>query len=199
MTQAAHQEWTDMADICFTGHRTDRLPAGCEQRVRDRIQRLVDLAIQKRHREFIAGGAMGVDHWAAEAVLGMEARGAILTVSVPHPQYREKKWHAAQRRDFDRLLARLRTPHKCHFVYNGKEPYNNAHSLERNIWMVEHSKIVFSVWDGVRRPSGTFHCLQYAWSKGRLAVNIFPDSGDIKVVMERRQTDFTPDLLPRLS
>lgn len=66
--------------VCFTGHRPERLggyfPNPIQARVKDSLRKAVQKAVQENIENFISGGALGVDQWAAEIILEMKGQGA---------------------------------------------------------------------------------------------------------------------------
>jgi uncharacterized phage-like protein YoqJ len=69
-----------MLSCAFTGHRPDKLLCGnneqhpaCLSIKAVLLQQITRLYVQRGVTQFIAGGALGIDQWAAEAVLAFRA------------------------------------------------------------------------------------------------------------------------------
>jgi uncharacterized phage-like protein YoqJ len=64
--------------VCFSGHRTEKLPAVCQtEEGRKMLASFIVAAVEDSLKEgydtFITGGARGIDLWAALIIVGMKA------------------------------------------------------------------------------------------------------------------------------
>jgi uncharacterized phage-like protein YoqJ len=182
--------------VCFTGHRPDKVGGYNEDNdtaiwVKAALSRMIRGAISKGTTTFISGMALGVDTWAAEAVLyeRINAPQIRLIAAVP----------------FARQGSRWRTPalgrwmsilEQSNLVYNeGKvttvdtirhllgvaDNYSTKEvsSLlnRRNEFMVSQSLGVIAIWDG--SSGGTGNCVEYALRKRRPVCQINPITREI--------------------
>lgn len=139
---------------CFTGHRPEKLTKP-ENKIIKELEAAVQQAVQDGYRTFITGMARGVDIWAAEIVLKLQAAGQPLKL-VCAPPYSgfEQVWDQAWQR---RYHAVLKQADWVQFVCAG---YSKSCFQIRNQWMVDHSARVIAVWNGEK--SGTQNTLHYA-------------------------------------
>lgn len=158
-----------MKACCFSGHRPDRFPwgtderdAGC-RRLKKLLKEEIENALLDGYTHFIAGGASGVDTWAAEIVLELKRRGKkplTLEIAVPFAGY-------------NRLLGRgeAKRQQKISGAADRVTVVSQMKSVlayyERNRYMVDGSQRLIAVYDhaaGIR--GGTFQTLRYAEKKG---------------------------------
>ena len=90
---------------CFTGHR--RLPAGAAGVLAGRLDRTVDGLISSGILNFIAGGALGFDTLAAQAVLRAKDRDprVRLILAIPCAD-QNSNWSPRQREVYDSIRLR---------------------------------------------------------------------------------------------
>ena len=164
------QEMSDLPilkTIAVTGHRPPRF-GGYDERSNDTIiavkrspEQVVDLLVEAGAETFISGVALGVDTWAAEAVLGWKKRHPQIRLmcAVPHENV-EVKWPPASQTRFHSILKRA-----DRVVLVSKGDYSPEKLLKRNEWMIDHADGLLAVWDG--SPGGTAHTVHYAESVGK--------------------------------
>lgn len=118
--------------------------------------------------------ALGVDTWAAEAVL---LCGHL--TNPEHHQYRliavipfvgqQNKWPIESQLKWTKII------HKADdLFFVDKEGYAPWKLTNRNKWMVDRSDVVIAVWDGEKK-GGTYHCVSYAEKQGKKIINLWPD------------------------
>lgn len=117
--------------------------------------------------------ALGVDTWAAEAVI--DARRTFpneeikLICAIPFDG-QESRWPEMSK---DRYTWILDQADEIHIVCSGG--YHPYKMQKRNEWMVDNSKAVLGVWDGSN--GGTGNCVKYAKKKKNTHVMIInPDN-----------------------
>jgi uncharacterized phage-like protein YoqJ len=148
---------------CFTGHRPDVL-GGYDKNavmnllVRSFLREAVEESLAVGYTDFVSGGALGVDQWAADIVLDYpEAR---LVIALPFADY-GSNWPESSRDELKRQCSRA---HLVHVVCEGGyETYKNH---VRNVWMVDNSSRVIAVWNG-SGDGGTASCVRYAFGKSK--------------------------------
>ncbi len=173
----ATNKFDDGSTICFTGHRPARL-GGYEESnptatlVKTALARVIHIAYDQGFTDFIAGGALGVDTWAAEAVLELRKTALVtLTIYVPFQGF-NSRWPDYSRQRFNDICSSADSVVIC----SPSTTYNPKLLFERNERMVDDSKALIAVWDG-SNSGGTAHCIDYAKSKGRRIIVIDPNSG----------------------
>lgn len=158
---------------CFTGHRPDKLKGYDPKDNRDLIWEIYKEI--ERHIEdksvttFISGMALGVDIWAARAVLYAKRNGypdVKLICAIPcknHPS----KWNAQSQKEWQSIVEQA-----DEVFYVSEEEYKPSLMQRRNIWMVDESDYVIAVWDG--SPGGTGNCVKYAQKENKQITTITP-------------------------
>jgi uncharacterized phage-like protein YoqJ len=120
--------------------------------------------------------AIGVDTWAAEAVLlcggllNPERRhdipAARLCAVIPFVG-QQNRWPIESQLKWTQLI------HKADDLYFVDEAgYSPWKLLNRNKWMVDNSDIVIAVWNG-DDEGGTAHCVKYAEKQGKKVINLW--------------------------
>lgn len=164
-----------MFTVCFTGHRPDKLGGynennstanGIKKALADRIEQF----IAEGFSEFISGGALGIDTWAAEAVL--EAKKSHphvrLTIAKPFPS-QDTKWFEESKVRFKAFCDA-----SDRVVDVSPDPYTVQKMQVRNEWMVDNADVVLAVWDG--SSGGTGNCVRYAKKRSKRIVVIDPNT-----------------------
>lgn len=142
---------------CFTGHRPEKLSIN-EEQSKEILQRLINIALEKGCTTFITGMARGIDIWAGELILKLKDTNPDirLVCAVPYVGF-ESKWSKEWRDRYQWLLAKA---DHIEFIQNH---YSAECFMKRNMWMVDHSQLVISIFNGT--PSGTKNTLDYARKK----------------------------------
>lgn len=168
-----------MYTVCFTGHRPDKIGGYNENNsTADGVKRALLEQITKfandGFTEFISGGALGVDTWAAEAVLEVKKSHpqVKLTIARPFPS-QDSKWFQESK---DRFKAFCDASDRV--VDVSPDPYSPQKMMLRNEWMVDNADVVLAIWDG--SPGGTGNCVRYAKRRKKRIVIINPNSLNIE-------------------
>lgn len=155
---------------CFTGHRPEKLPWGCDEddlrclSLKERIAAALEEAYAAGMRHFICGMALGADFYFCEAVLALRERYGDLTVEAAIPcEEQAAHWREADRQRYFSLVER------CDFETMVQHHYDRGCMLRRNRYMVDRSAMLIAAYDGLM--GGTMYTIQYAMKKG-LEVNI---------------------------
>lgn len=158
---------------CFTGHRPEKLQAP-ETLVIEKLDAAIGEAIRSGYRIFISGMAKGVDIWAAELVLRYrETNPQIqLVCAVPYPGF-GLRWRQEWR---SRFLNIIQAADAVHYI---SQCASYGVYQARNIWMVDRSSLIISVYNGSK--GGTRNTLAYAKKRAsctiqNLAFSSFGDS-----------------------
>ncbi len=149
---------------CFSGHR--KLPQNCEQLTADLETAIVSL-IKRGVVFFGAGGALGFDMLAEEAVLRLKERypqiKLVLVLPCP-PEQQTLKWNSEQKLHYYDILARA---DKVRVL---SDRYTSTCMLDRNRHMVDCSGYLICY---LRELSGgTYYTVNYADSVGVEIVRI---------------------------
>lgn len=146
--------------VAGTGHRPDKLPLGYHPLMMDVMKRTVRLMLPTGTSEIVSGLALGWD--TALALVALED-GIPLTAAIPF-RGQEARW-----RDHDQLRYRriLRRSNRVEVVSPGG--YSAVKMQTRNMWMVDYSDVILSLWDGT--DGGTANCLRYAEGEGARVIH----------------------------
>lgn len=161
-----------MYRISFTGYRPEKLPffgeddpmcVDLKQRLSEQIAKLIDDGAD----EFYTGMALGVDTWAAEAVLEQKKlRPSIKLIAVvPCPEQADR-WSAADKARYKAILE------QCDKIMTISPHYVKNCMLKRNRALVELCDLLVAVYDG--KKGGTQYTVNFAKSSGKNIVLIEP-------------------------
>jgi len=140
-------EYESKNAVSFTGHRPERL-GGYDskhpknQKVIEFLRKAIAKARDDGFEEFISGGALGVDQWAAEVVLEL---GLKLVIALPFAKYGEN-WPVESQAHLAFLKSKAsKVEIVCEGEYfeNGKAQTWKNH--ERNKWMMNNSELIIAV------------------------------------------------------
>lgn len=150
-----------MTVLAFTGHRPKDLPPNVTfGRFAQAMDELLDKYVLDSLPDFVTGGALGVDTWAAQYAIDLHANlNLILPFSIP---VMTKFW---QDKDRERLYehARYATSTTGLMVIDQTGRYNPAAYQRRNIAMIDRCDTLIAVWSG-KTHGGTWNAIQYARS-----------------------------------
>lgn len=144
-----------MKTVCFTGRRPQKLPWGYNEsderclRLKEKLEKEIDLAIKNGATHFISGMALGVDMWAAEIVLEKKKKDSTITLeaAVPH-KGQASSWSSEHRARYAEILK------KCDAITYVSENYSPYCMMKRNRYMVDKSDLVIAVTDDFTGGSG---------------------------------------------
>nr|MBR4281944.1 DUF1273 family protein [Clostridia bacterium] len=147
--------------VCFTGHRAfNRQDAGL-----NRLEELLELLYDRGYRDFLCGGALGFDLYAAEHVVRLREK---------HPDVRlvfclpcadqSSQWKRADCSRYERLLylsdeTRVLSPR----YYDGCMQSRNAYMVDRSYLCVAYM---------ARLRGGTLSTVRYAISQDVPVINL---------------------------
>ncbi len=145
--------------VSFTGHRSQKLPWGCDERdercaaFKSRLRGEIERAYAEGYRYFLSGMAEGVDIYAAEAVLELsKTLEEIKLVAVfPYGLGSSPRAKAIAKRAF-----RVVSLHEC---------YTPSCYMERNSFLIRHSSRLICGYSG-EAASGTGATMRMARSCG---------------------------------
>lgn len=161
-----------MYKVSFTGYRPAKLPffgeddplcADLKKRIFDTVERLADSGAT----EFCTGMALGVDMWAAEAVLKLrESRPEITLIAMIPCRGQELKWSAAEQRRYHDILS------QCNKAVCMSDVYTRDCMHRRNRALVDTCDVLIAVYDG--QSGGTKYTYDYAKSLHKKIIVIPP-------------------------
>ena len=160
--------------VCFTGHRPQSLPFGSDEQhlkcieLKARLATEIQDMIARGADTFYVGMALGIDTFAAEAVLKeKEDNPKIrLIAAIPCPN-QSNSWSKENKERYDFILSQcdekiLVSPH-----------YFPGCMHVRNYYMVDRSDILIAVFDGVSK-GGTASTIEYAIKKNLTVIELRP-------------------------
>lgn len=175
--------------VAFTGHRPKQL-ADTWNENNDTI-RWVKFALKKviekfivayETDKFITGLAIGVDQYAAEAVISLrdsKYQDVKLIGACPFPG-QESKWLDKDQKRYNQICE------DCNEVVTLQpEPYAAWKLLFRNQWMVKNSDWIIAVYNGSQK-GGTAHCVRIALHHKRPIFVIDPSERKFKVLKKNK-------------
>ncbi len=122
---------TNIMKAFFTGHRNIK-------DIKDGINQLIDMALERGIREFMNGMALGTDQEAAEVLIERELNW---TAVIPC-ENQDRLWSLQQKLKYKQLL---KSASNKIVLY---PEYAPGVMQARDIWMVKHSDICLAVYDG---------------------------------------------------
>ena len=145
----------------FTGYRPQKMPFGYNEtdprcvefkaRLRDTIEDLIGHG----YAHFISGGALGMDMFAAEAVMDLKRDypWIILEIAIPF-KAQPSKWTSAYQERYYRLLD------EADMITTISREYTRSCMFRRNRYMVDNADLLLAAYDG--QPGGTAMTVGYA-------------------------------------
>jgi len=167
----------DLNRCCaFTGHRPRKFPWKYDEKdercvalktvLTEQIEKLTVDGVT----DFYTGMALGVDTWAAMAVLGLRERNPAIKLHCILPcEGQEISWTAPARTRYKNIL------NEANSVEYVKQIYDEKCMLERNHRLVESAAHLIAVYNGEKR-GGTAATVRYAQKAGREIIYINPET-----------------------
>ncbi|MDE6993718.1 MAG: DUF1273 domain-containing protein [Lachnospiraceae bacterium] len=151
----------------FSGHRPRSFPWKYNEADQNCVllKRVLAVQIQALAEQgvtdFLSGMALGVDLWSARIVLDLQKSNASLKLHCILPcKGQEIKWADSAQEQYKAILKKA-----SEVIYVSQE-YTPDCMLKRNRYLVDHSTILLSVYNGTSR-SGTGATVNYARKLGR--------------------------------
>ncbi len=165
----------DNKTCCFTGHGPKSLPFGCNENEPGciKLKELLTATIERQIVEngvthFISGMAIGVDIYAAEAVLKLKEKYPQITLECAIPcETQAVKWSESWRERYFDIISR------CDKETLFRKHYTPDCMMNRNKYMVDNSDAVIAVWNGTE--GGTGNTVNYAIGNGKKVIVLDPD------------------------
>ena len=143
---------------CFTGHR--KIPQKKYIQIQEKLKDKIVKAIQNGYTFFYAGGAVGFDTMAAQAVLELKAQHPHIKLILVLPCVNQT----------DGIDEYERIRDLADEVIYTSEEYKKGCMHKRNRYLVDHSSLCICYM--TRKSGGTAYTVKYAENKGITIVNI---------------------------
>ncbi len=157
-----------MFSCCFTGHRTIEN----REELQKRLLTVLEMLIKNGAADFYAGGAIGFDTLAADAVLRLRKKYPHIRLHLVLPCRRDeqtKYWTAAQRAEYDRIFSLADTAEYM------SDAYSPDCMKKRNARLVKLADCCVCCYDKRKTAGGTVQTLRMAAKKGIKIINLFRD------------------------
>lgn len=148
--------------VCFTGHR---IIGKADAADLANLEPLLDILYARGYRDFLCGGALGFDMFAAEQVLSLRNRHPdVRLISCIPCEDQNQHWNVREQNRYRRLLylsdeVRLLS----RFYYDGCMQVRNQYMVDRSSVCVSYMK---------RLRGGTLSTVRYAVSQDLIVVNL---------------------------
>ncbi len=159
--------------VCFSGHRTKRLPQTLQgmKELETQIYRQINKAISLGYNSFIFGGCLGFDLMSARVVLDIQnsstpdtPKQITLIAAIPFEGQAER-WNSKDRELYKNILSR------CDDVICICKDFSLYSYSKRNRFMVDNSSRLICYYDG--EGGGTASTVKYADMKGLEIINLY--------------------------
>ena len=142
---------------CFTGHRI--IPEKDYPILREHLVTEIANLIRQGVNSFLAGGALGFDTMAAQAVLDLKMEYPHIRLILVLPcKSQTRGWNERDIKIYDRIL------HEADQVVFTSENYHRGCMAKRNRYLVDNSSVCVCYL--CERKGGTAYTVQYAKQKG---------------------------------
>jgi uncharacterized phage-like protein YoqJ len=148
----------------FTGHRDIK-------DIKDRINQLIDIALERGVTEFLDGMALGIDQEAAEILIERQLNW---TAVIPC-QNQDRLWSPQQKLRYKELL---KSASNTIILY---PEYTPGVMQARDHWMVKHSDICLAVYDN-RLTGGTALSVNMAIAQHLPVIQFNPKTLETRVI-----------------
>ena len=127
--------------------------------VKARLRDTIETLIAEGNAHFISGGALGMDMFAAEAVLELKVKYPWIVLEMVSPfDAQAARWNDEYRMRHDRLFD------EADIVTAIGHVYTKACMFRRNRYLVENADLLLAAYDG--QPGGTAMTCDYAREVG---------------------------------
>jgi len=148
---------------CFTGHRS--IPENKKEELKEVLKLEIIKLINQGVCFFGAGGALGFDTLAAQAVLELKEQYPHIKLILVFPCYNQTyRWKKQDVKVYEDIKS------KCDkYVYTSEE-YDGQCMMKRNRHLVDYSKFCICYLE--KEVGGTAYTVDYAKSRGLKIINI---------------------------
>ena len=145
----------------FTGYRLQKMPFGFDEAdsrcidFKHRLYDTLETLIGKGYIHFLSGGALGMDMFAAEAILHLKRKYPWITLEIVRPyDTQSSKWDPKYQKRYEHILAAADT------VTETGHAFTKSCLFRRNRYLVDHCDLLLAAYDGL--PGGTAMTVDYA-------------------------------------
>ena len=156
----------------FTGYRPQKMPFGFNENdprcidFKARLTAAIEDLIGRGYAHFLSGGALGMDMFAAEAVLQLRGKYPWILLEMVSPfDGQSARWPEGLQRRHERLFA------EADIVTATGHEYSRSCMFRRNRYLVNNADLLLAAYDG--KPGGTALTIGYAVELG-LPVETIP-------------------------
>jgi uncharacterized phage-like protein YoqJ len=160
--------------LCFTGHRSQKLPWKFNENdercitMKNKLRVEIENSIKNGYKTFLCGMALGFDMICAETVLDLKKKYKDIKLIGAIPcKNQDNKWPDNEKKRYRNLLSKLDGIRCIYDEYIGPECM-----LERNRYMVNNSSKMITLFNGL--PGGTKSTIDFAKEQGLDVVIIKP-------------------------
>lgn len=158
----------------FTGHRPQRFPWRFNEAdprcaaLKAALNREIKTLHQAGVKAYFSGMALGVDTWAAQAVLALRREDPAVTLHCVLPcENQDKRWSPPAQKAYREILVQADS-----ISYVSRQYYSGC-MLERNRQLVDSASILLAVYDG-DTSGGTAATVRYAQKQKKEIICIDP-------------------------
>lgn len=151
--------------VAFTGYRPQKMPFGFDEAdercvdFKTRLYNTIETLIEQGYKHFLSGGALGMDMFAAEAVLELKHKYPDIVLEMVSPfDAQAAKWAPQYQRRHDWLFE------EADIVTATGHEYTKSAMFARNRYLVDNADVLLAAYDG--QPGGTQMTIQYAKQTG---------------------------------
>jgi uncharacterized phage-like protein YoqJ len=149
--------------VCFTGHRI--IPDGELDFIKKKLASEIEQLIGQGYCCFCAGGALGFDTLAAQAVLEAKEQFSQIKLILALPCLSQaNRWCEHDKRVYEQIKQRA-----DEVVYTSQK-YTRGCMFKRNRYLVDHSSVCVCYL--TKETGGTAYTVKYARSKGIVIRNL---------------------------
>lgn len=159
--------------VAFAGCRPQKMPFGLDETdercldFKKRLHNTIEVLIDQGYMHFLSGGSMGMDMFAAEAVLDLKDKYSDIVLEMVSPfDAQAAKWAPEYRERHDLLFD------AADIVTATGHEYTKSAMFARNRYMVNHANVLLAAYDG--KTGGTQKTVQFARQAGIQIYTIRP-------------------------
>jgi len=156
---------------CFTGHRPQKLPWGCDEsdarcvEFKEKLDAVIAAVYESGITHFICGMALGCDLYCAEAVIKLKALHSDVTLEAAVPyDGQDAKFKEADRKRYREIL------YNCDKTTLTSDYYTPSCMMRRNKYMVDNSNVLIACYDG--HSGGTWNTIKYAMEQDKEVIHL---------------------------
>lgn len=155
-------------NVCaFTGHRCQNIQERFDDKssfvleIKNKLKEEIEYSINELHCDtFMSGMALGIDLWAAQAVLDLKQKYPNIKLYCVVPcKTQSDKWNSYYKWRYQNILNRA-----DEIIYTGSV-YTKECMKIRNEYLINYADVLIAVFDKTKQTSGTAQTLRLAGKK----------------------------------